>query len=115
MDLEFSKDMFDITDKITHKFEIINAVSSLLLKAITFNSTSFKNSIFQNKIYYFVVSKIAILNDDHQTYHSSLLNIKKKNLSHILLKIYLLIILLKVTLPYRHKYIIMKIVIIEFN
>jgi len=113
VDLEFSKDMFDITDKITHKFEIINAVSSLLLETIT--CTSYQNFIFQNKIYYFVVSKIAILNDDHQTYHSSLLNIKKKNLSHILLKIYLLIILLKVTLLSRHNFIIMKIVIREFN
>ncbi len=115
MDLEFSKDMFDITDKITHKFEIINAVSSLLLKAITFNSTSFKNFIFQNKIYYFVVSKIAILNDDHQTYHSSLLNIKKKEfVTHITQNIstYYLI---KGTLLSRHNFIIMKIVIREFN
>jgi hypothetical protein len=115
VDLEFSKDMFDITDKITHKFEIINAVSSLLLKAITFNSTSFKNFIFQNKIYYFVVSKIAILNDDHETYHSSLFNIEKKNLPHIFLKIYLLIILLKIILPYRYNCLILKILIIEFN
>ncbi len=83
MDLEFSMNMFDIIYKITHKFEIINAVSSLRLKAITFKSTSFKNFIFQNKIYYFVVSKIAILNDDHETYHSSLLNIKKEFVTHI--------------------------------
>ena len=99
-------EMFDIINKNTHKSEIINAVSSLLLETIT--CTSYQNFIFQNKIYYFVVSKIAILNDDHQTYHSSLLNIKKKNLSHILLKIYLLIILLKVTLLSRHNFIIMK-------
>ena len=106
-------EMFDIINKTTHKIEIINAVSSLLLETIT--CTSYQNFIFQNKIYYFVVSKIAILNDEHETYHTSLLNIKKKNLSHILLKIYLLIILLKVTLLSRHNCIIMKIVIREFN
>jgi hypothetical protein len=85
--------MFDIIDKTTHKFEIINNGSSLMLETITCNSTSYQNWIFQNKIYYFGVSKIAILNDDHETYHSSLLNIEKKNLAYIFLKIYLLIIL----------------------
>ena len=106
-------EMFDIINKTTHKIEIINAVSSLLLETIT--CTSYQNFIFQNKIYYFVVSKIAILNDDHETYHSSLFNIEKKNLPHIFLKIYLLIILLKIILPYRYNCLIIKIVMIEFN
>lgn len=105
-------EMFDIINKTTHKSEIINAVSSLLLETIP--CTSYQNFIFQNKIYYFVVSKIAILNDDHETYHSSLFNIEKKNLPHIFLKIYLLIIL-KILLPYRYNCLIMKIVMIEFN
>ena len=107
--------MFGIIDKTKHKSEIINAASSLLLETITYNSTSYQNCIFQNKIYYFGVSKIAILNDDHERYHSILLNIEKKNLAYIFLKIYLLIILLKVTLLSRHNFIIMKIVIREFN
>ena len=87
--------MFGIIDKTKHKSEIINAASSLLLETITY-STSYQNCIFQNKIYYLIVSKIAILNDDHDIYHSSLLNIEKKNLSNIFLKIYLIIIFLKV-------------------
>lgn len=102
MDLDFSKDMFDIIDNTKHKFEIIKDASSLLLETITYNSTSYQNCIFHNKIYYLIVSKIAILNDDHDIYHSSLLNIEKKNLSNIFLKIYLFIILLKVILPKRH-------------
>ena len=102
MDLDFSKDMFDIIDNTKHNFEIIDDASSLLLETITYNSTSYPNCIFQNKIYYLIVSKIAILNDDHDIYHSSLLNIEKKNLSNIFLKIYLFIILLKVILPKRH-------------
>jgi hypothetical protein len=107
--------MFDIIDKTTtHKFEIINDGSSLMLETITCNSTSYQNWIFQNKIYYFGVSKIVILNDDHETDHSSLLNIEKKNLAYIFLKIYLLIIL-KVILPNRLNCLIMKIVIIECN
>lgn len=115
MDLDFPKDMFDIIDNTKHKFEIINDSSSLLLETITYNSTSYQNCIFQNKIYCLIVSKIAILNDDHDIYHSSLLNIEKKNLSNIFLKIYLFIIFLKVILPKRHNCLIMKIVIIEFN
>lgn len=107
--------MFGIIDKTKHKSEIINAASSLLLETITYNSTSYQNCIFQNKIYYLIVSKIAILNDDHDIYYSSLLNIEKKNLSNIFLKIYLFIIFLKVILPKRHNCLIMKIVIIEFN
>ncbi len=85
-------------------------------KLLHYNSTSYQNCIFQNKIYYLIVSKIAILNDDHDIYHSSLLNIEKKNLSNIFLKIYLFIYyLLKGILPKRHNCLIMKIIIIKFN
>jgi hypothetical protein len=107
--------MFDIIDKTTHKFKIINAATSLLLETITCNSTPYQYCIFQNKIYYLLVTKIAVLNDKHHTYHSNLFNKEKNNLSHIFLKIFLLVILLKVILPKRHNCHIMKIVIIEFN
>ena len=88
--------MFGIIDKTKHKSEIITPGSSLLLENITYNNTSYHNCILQNKIYYLIVSKIAILNDDDDIYHSSLLNIEKKNLSNIFLKMYLFIIFLKV-------------------
>lgn len=107
--------MFDIIDKTKHKFEIINAASTLLLETITCNSTLYQNCIIQNEIYYLVVAKTAILNEEHHTYHTSLFNREKNNLSHIFLKRFLLNIFLKVILPKRHNCLIMKIVIIEFN
>ena len=107
--------MFDIIDKTKHKFEIINAASTLLLETITCNNTPYQYCIFQNKIYYLLVTKIAGLNDEPNTYHSNLFNKEKNNLSHIFLKIFLLVILLNVILPKRYNCRIMKIVIIEFN
>ena len=115
VDLNFSKDMFNIIDKTTHKFEIINAPTSLLLETITCNKTPYQYCIFQNKIYYLLVTKIAGLNYEPHTYHSNLFNKEKNNLSHIFLKIFLLVILLNVILPKRYNCRIMKIVIIEFN
>lgn len=107
--------MFDIIDKTKHKLEIISTGNNLLLETITYNSTPYQNCIFQNKIYYLVLTKIAILNNEHHTYHSSLFNREKNNLSYIFLKRFLLNIFLKVILPKRHNCLIMKIVIIEFN
>ncbi len=73
--------MFDIIDKTKHKLDIINTANNLLLETITYNSTPYQNCIFQNKIYYLVLTKIAILNNEHHTYHSSLFNREKNNLS----------------------------------
>jgi hypothetical protein len=115
VDINFSKDMFDIIDKTKHKLEIINTGNNLLLETITYNSIPYQNCIFQNKIYYLVLTKTAILNNEHHTYHSSLFNREKNNLSHIFLRIFLLIILLKIILLKRHNCLIIKIVIIEFN
>ena len=115
MDLNFSNDIFNIIDKTTHKFEIINASTSLLLENITCNNTPYQYCIFHSKIYYLLVTKIAVLNDEFCIYHSNLFNKEKNNLSHIFLKIFLLVILFNVILPKRHNFRIMKIVIIEFN
>lgn len=115
MDLNFSKDIFNIIDKTTHKFEIINTATSLMLETITRSNTLSQYCIFQNKIYYLLVTKIAVLNDESHTYHSNLFTKEKNNLSHIFLKIFLLVILFNVILPKRHNCTIMKVVIIEFN
>jgi hypothetical protein len=116
VDLNFSSnDIFNFIDKTTHKFEIINASTSLMLENITCNNTPYQYCIFHSKIYYLLVTKIAILNDEPHTYHSNLCNKEKNNLSHIFMKIFLLVILFNVILPKRYNCPIMKVVIIEFN
>ena len=98
VDLNFSTDMFDITDKTKHKIETINASSILLLETITCSSVSNQNCIFQNKSNYLVVDKKTILKDENKTYHSSLFN-REKNICYIIM--FLKVILLKeVQLPH---------------
>ncbi len=107
VDLNFSTDMFDITDKTKHKIETINASSILLLETITCSSVSNQNCKFQNKSNYLVVDKKTILKDENKTYHSSLFN-REKNICYI-------IMFLKVILLKRYNCLITKIVIIELN
>lgn len=107
VDLNFSTDMFDITDKTKRKIETINASSILLLETITCSSVSNQNCIFQNKSNYLVVDKKTILKDENKTYHSSLFN-REKNICYI-------IMFLKVILLKRYNCLITKIVIIELN
>ncbi len=115
VDLNFSTDIFDITDKTKHKSETINASSILLLETITCSSVSNQNCIFQNKSNYLVVDKKPILKDENKTYHTSLFN-REKNICYIIFqKIFPVIMFLKVILLKRYNCLITKIVIIELN
>jgi hypothetical protein len=115
VDLNFSTNMFDITDRTKHKIETINAPSSLLLETITCSSVPNQNYIFQNKSNYLVVDKITILKDENIII-ILVRSTEKKNICYIIFqKIFPVIMFLKVILLKRYICLITKIVIIELN
>ena len=115
VDLNFSTDMFDITDKTKLKIETINAPSSFLLETITCSSVPNQNYMFQNKSNYLVVDKITILKDEDKIIILVLLT-EKKNICYIIFqKIFSVIMFLKIILLKRYTCLITKIVIIKLN
>ena len=115
VDLNFSTDMFDITDKTKLKIETINASSILLLETITCSSVPNQNYMFQNKSNYLVVDKITILKDEDKIIILVLLT-EKKNICYIIFqKIFSVIMFLKIILLKRYTCLITKIVIIKLN
>jgi hypothetical protein len=102
VDLNFSTDMFDITDKTKLKIETINAPSSFLLETITCSSVPNQNYMFQNKSNYLVVDKITILKDEDKIIILVLLT-EKKNICYIIFqKIFSVIMFLKIILLKRY-------------